>query len=76
MGISRDNLLAAASLIVSIVVLAVLFGTAWHFQSSLNSLQNQVSCDRKIMNVVLHIVNFSSMCQMHIDYRQFIVSNL
>lgn len=47
-GVNRDGVLAA-SLVLSIVSLVLLFGVTWHFQSSLNSLQQQVDSDRELL---------------------------
>ena len=47
-SINRDGVLAA-SLVLSIVSLVLLLGVTWHFQSSLNSLQQQVDNDRDLL---------------------------
>ena len=47
-GVNRDGVLGA-SLILSIVSLALLLGVTWHLQSSLNLQQQQVEHDRKLL---------------------------
>ena len=47
-SVNRDGVLAA-SLVLSIISLVLLFGVTWHFQSSLNSLQQQVDSDRELL---------------------------
>ena len=46
-GVNRNGVLGA-SLILSIVSLALLFGATWHLQSSLNLLHEEVEYDRKL----------------------------
>ena len=46
-GVNRDGILGA-SLILSTVCLALLFGITWHLQSSINLLRQQVEHDRKL----------------------------
>ena len=47
-GVNRDGALGA-SLVLSIVSLALLFGITWHFQSSLSLLQQQVEHNRQLL---------------------------
>ena len=47
-GVNRDCVLGA-SLVLSIVSLVLLLVVTWHFQSSLNLLQQQVEYDRELI---------------------------
>ena len=47
-SINRDSVIGA-SLVLSIVSLVLLFGVTWHFQLSLNLLQQQVDHNRKLL---------------------------
>ena len=47
-GVNRDGVLGA-SLVLSIVSLVLLLVVTWHFQSSLNLLQQQVEYDRELI---------------------------
>ena len=46
-GVNRDSVFAiGVSLVLSVVSLVLLFGVTWHFNTSLNVLQQQVEYDR------------------------------
>ena len=47
-GVNRDGVLGA-SLVLSLVSLVLLLVVTWHFQSSLNLLQQQVEYDRELI---------------------------
>ena len=47
-GVNRDGVLGA-SLVLSVVNLVFLLVVTWHFQSSLNLLQQQVEYDRELL---------------------------
>ena len=69
-GVNKDCVLGA-SLVLSFVSLALLLVMTWHFQSSLNLLQQQVEYDKELLlqlqdqqQVVLHThsykINYST----------------
>ena len=47
-GVNKDGILGT-SLVLSIVGLVLLLGVTWYFQLSLNSKQQQVGYDRKLL---------------------------
>ena len=47
-SVNRDSVLGA-SLVLSVVSLVLLLVVTWHFQSSLNLLQQQVEYDRELL---------------------------
>ena len=47
-GVNRDSVLGA-SLVLSVVSFVLLLVVTWHFQSSLNLLQQQVEYDRELL---------------------------
>ena len=49
MAASTKDTVLAASLLLSVVSLVLLFGGTWYFQSSLSLLQQQVEYDRELL---------------------------
>ena len=49
MAASTKDTVLAASLLLSVVSLVLLFGVSWYFQSSLSLLQQQVEFDRELL---------------------------
>jgi len=49
MGAVNKDTVLGASLVLSVVSLALLFGVTWYFQSSLSLLQVQVENDRELL---------------------------
>jgi len=49
MAASTKDTVLAASLLLSVVSLVLLFGVSWYFQSSLSLLQQQVEYDRELL---------------------------
>ena len=49
MAASTKDTVLAASLLLSVVSLVLLFGVSWYFQSSLSLLQQEVEYDRELL---------------------------
>ena len=49
MAASTKDTVLAASLLLSVVSLVLLFGMTWYFQSSLSLLQQEVEYDRELL---------------------------
>jgi len=49
MAASTKDTVLAASLLLSVVSLVLLFGMTWYFQSSLSLLQQEVEFDRELL---------------------------
>ena len=49
MGTNNKDVVLVVSLVLSVVSLVLLFGVTWHFQSSLDLLQQQVEYDRELL---------------------------
>jgi len=49
MAASTKDTVLAASLLLSVVSLVLLFGVSWYFQSSLSVLQQEVEFDRELL---------------------------
>ena len=70
---TKDSVLAA-SLVLSVVSLVLLFGVAWYFQSSLSLLQQQVEYDRELLVKlqeqlkVINNINVAEIKNMSLDY--------
>ena len=76
--VNRNSVLGA-SLILSIVSLALLFGVTWHLQSSLNLLQEEVEYDRKLesqdQDTVKIYLNITVLLHMYIYTHGFVLSS-
>ena len=57
-AINKDVVLVV-SLVLSVVSLVLLFGVTWHFQSSLDLLQQQVEYDRELLLKLQEQINVS-----------------
>ena len=57
MADTNKDVALVVSLVLSLVSLVLLFGVTWHFQSSLNLLQQQVEYDRELLMKLQEKVN-------------------
>jgi len=57
MAANNKDVVLVVSLTISLVSLVLLFGVTWHFQSSLDLLQQQVEYDRELLLKLQEQVN-------------------
>ena len=55
----NKDIVLVVSLVLSVVSLVLLFGVTWHFQSSLDLLQQQVENDRELLFKLQEQINVS-----------------
>ena len=49
MVVASKDIVLVVSLLLSVISLVLLFGVTWHFQSSLDLLQQEAEYDRKVL---------------------------
>ena len=58
--IVNKDIVLIVSLVLSVVSLVLLFGVTWHFQSSLDLLQQQIEYDRELLLKLQGQINVST----------------